>query len=141
MHGHNKTIEVVREWVIKAENDLTNAVHTLKLKEKCPTDTVGFHAQQAVEKYLKALLVYQNIDFRKTHDICELMTLLPKDLQPVLSLSEQELLTDYATVTRYPGDYEPISLFEVRKAVAIVRRFRKHIRALLPKEALSLKNL
>jgi hypothetical protein len=49
------------------------------------------------------------------------------------------LLTDYATVTRYPGDYEPIPLSEARKAVAIVRRFRKQIRALLPKEALRLK--
>ena len=64
MPGHSRSIEVVREWVLKAENDFTNAVHTLKLKEKCPTDTVCFHAQQAVEKYLKALLVFKNLDFR-----------------------------------------------------------------------------
>jgi HEPN domain-containing protein len=140
MPGHSQTMQVVREWIVKAENDLTNAVHTLKLKEKCPTDTVCFHAQQAVEKYFKALLVYRDIDFKKTHDISELAGLLPKSLHTGMSVAEQELLTDYATVTRYPGDYEPIPLAEARKAVTIVRRFRKQIRALLPKEALRIKN-
>lgn len=136
MYGHSKSIEVIREWVLKAENDFINAVHTLKLKEKCPTDTVCFHAQQTIEKYLKALLVFKNLDFRKTHDICELMATLPQELQPDLSGWEQDLLTDYATDARYPGMYEPITLSEARKAVAIMKRARKQIRACLPKEAL-----
>jgi len=32
-------------------------------------DTVRFHAQQRVEKYLKALLVVSGRDFPKTHDM------------------------------------------------------------------------
>jgi HEPN domain-containing protein len=60
--------EVVREWVDKAENDLKNAAHTLKMGEKCPTDTVCFHAQQCVEKYLKAFLVYSSIEFTLLSD-------------------------------------------------------------------------
>ena len=51
-------IALVREWIAKAENDLTTAVHTLRLGSECPTDTVCFHAQQCVEKYIKALLVF-----------------------------------------------------------------------------------
>ena len=31
--------------------------------------TICFHAQQAVEKFLKAFLVFHNIDFPKTHDL------------------------------------------------------------------------
>ena len=46
----------------QGENDLKNAAHTLKLAE-CPTDTVCFHAQQCVEKYLKASLVVLEIAF------------------------------------------------------------------------------
>jgi HEPN domain-containing protein len=65
----DKVLLVVSEWVAKAENDITNATHTLKLGKDCPTDTVCFHAQQGVEKYLKALLVLERIDFPKTHDI------------------------------------------------------------------------
>ena len=33
MHGHSQTMQVVREWISKAENDLTNAVHKIKLKK------------------------------------------------------------------------------------------------------------
>ena len=94
---------VVREWITKAENDLKNAANTLKMGEDCPTDTVCFHAQQCSEKYLKALMVWKGIPFPKTHDLSSLIALLPKDLQNLLSVEEQELLTEYATVTRYPG--------------------------------------
>jgi len=44
MPDHNEQVAVVREWVGKAENDLKNATHTLKLGKECPTDTVCFHA-------------------------------------------------------------------------------------------------
>lgn len=127
-----ETIHVLRQWVQKAENDLKNAAHTLTLGKECPTDTVCFHAQQCVEKYLKALLVFQGTDFSKTHHISALVHLLPATIRPDLAPEEQELLTDYAVSARYPGDYEPISLAEARRAVRIARRVRKHARALLP---------
>jgi HEPN domain-containing protein len=37
---------------------------------------IGFHCQQAAEKLLKALLSYNGIRFRKTHDVLELIDLL-----------------------------------------------------------------
>ena len=39
-------IEVVKAWIKKAENDLTNAKHVVKIKTSPPLDTVCFHAQQ-----------------------------------------------------------------------------------------------
>jgi len=48
MPEREKVFTVVGEWVGKAENDLKNAAHTLKLGADCPTDTVCFHAQQVV---------------------------------------------------------------------------------------------
>lgn len=77
MPDPEKVLSVVREWVAKAENDLKTAAHTLKLGKDCPTDTVCFHAQQCVEKYLKALLVWKGIDFPKTHDLEKLIGMLP----------------------------------------------------------------
>ena len=65
MAGNDRIAQVVSEWVEKAENDLKNAAHTIKMGEDCPTDTVCFHAQQCVEKYLKAFLVSTGIDFRR----------------------------------------------------------------------------
>lgn len=51
-----KDEDLVRAWVIKAEHDLLNIENNLAARE-IPWDTVGFHAQQCVEKYLKALLI------------------------------------------------------------------------------------
>jgi hypothetical protein len=56
---------VVREWVAKAENDLKSAAYLLKMRG-CPVDNVCFNAQQCVEKYLKALLITQRLEFPKT---------------------------------------------------------------------------
>ncbi len=136
MPGTENVNAVVREWVEKAENDLKTAAHTLILGSDCPTDTVCFHAQQCVEKYLKALLVFKHIDFPKTHDVGELTTLTTGLVRLEIPVAEKRRLTAYATVTRYPGDYEPITLSEARRAVALARRTRKEIRRLLPKEAL-----
>jgi HEPN domain-containing protein len=129
-------LSVVMGWVEKAENDLKNATHTLELGEEGPTDTVCFHAQQCVEKYLKALLVLRGIEFRRIHDIGALVALLPEDLRPDLSVEEQEQLTDYAVTTRYPGDYDLISLDEAQEAVEVAQRVRQSARQNLP-EAVS----
>ncbi len=132
---------VIRQWVQKAENDLKNAAHTLKLGADCPTDTVCFHAQQCVEKYIKALLVLHSIEFSRIHHISALVALLPVRVQPDLTPEEQERLTDYAVSTRYPGDYERIPLAEARQAVQIARRVRRQIRKWLPKESLQAPDL
>jgi HEPN domain-containing protein len=136
MFETDEILIVAREWVEKADNDLKNASYTLKMGEDCPTDTVCFHAQQCVEKYLKAFLVLKDIDFTKTHDIKELVVLLPANSRPKMTPEEQRRLTDYATVSRYPGDYEPIPLAEARRAVKIARRVRNEIRTLFPKRFL-----
>jgi HEPN domain-containing protein len=52
----------------KAENDLLNIKNNLS-SENVPSDTCCFHAQQAVEKYLKAYLISRNIIFPKTNDL------------------------------------------------------------------------
>jgi len=126
---------VAREWMAKAHNDLRSAAYLLKMKD-CPTDAVCFHAQQCVEKYLKALLVTQGTQFRKTHDLRELLALLPSRIRPFLDNNEQDRFTDYATVTRYPGNYEPISLSEARQAVKIARRVRREVRKILEEKPL-----
>ena len=60
--------EVIRLWLAKAESDLKTAQILIKDKDP-PTDSICFHAQQAVEKLLKAYLTYFDIKVPKTHDI------------------------------------------------------------------------
>jgi HEPN domain-containing protein len=130
MPDNENAMVVAQEWLAKADNDLRSAGYLLKM-EDCPTDAVCFHAQQCVEKCLKALLVTQGMEVKKTHDLTKIMVLLPSRLRPSLDDQEQDRLTEYATVTRYPGDYEPISLTEARKAVAVARRIRREVRKFL----------
>ena len=136
MPADEQVLSVVRAWVQKAESDLNNAAIVVRAEDKETADTVAFHAQQCVEKYLKALLAYGGIDFPKTHDIGQLALLLPQDATINLSAEEQRRLTLYATVTRYPGDYEPVTIQEARRALAMARRIRKRVRDLLPPPAL-----
>jgi HEPN domain-containing protein len=105
----NAILSVIREWLAKADNDLKTAVHTLTLGDACPTDTVCFHAQQCVEKHIKALFVYRATPFPKTHDIGRLRALLPARLRPKLDSKSEDRLTEYATVLRYPGAGSEIS--------------------------------
>jgi HEPN domain-containing protein len=102
MRDPDRVVEIVREWLFKAENDLKAAVHTLKLASECPTDIVGFHAQQCVEKYVKGLLAFLDIDVPKTHDIRKLVGLLPRGKRVKMSVPEKRQLTDSASAIRYP---------------------------------------
>ena len=111
MSADERVLDVVRGWVEKAENDLANASLVLRSGRKGPMDTVAFHAQQCAEKYLKALLSFRGIDFPKIHDVEQLLDRAEMADTSVISVEEQRLLTAYATVTRYPGDYEPVTVY------------------------------
>jgi HEPN domain-containing protein len=125
---------IVEQWIYRAEGDLQNASHALKLGRQCPTETVAFHAQQCVEKYIKAVLIFNAIDFPMVHDIEKLVRLLPVRTLAFLTVTDQRILTSYAVTARYPGDFEPISLGEARESVRMARRIRTELRKLLPRE-------
>ena len=53
--------DYLKTWIAKADNDLMIINHELQLPEsEWVTDMICFHCQQAAEKYLKALLIYQD---------------------------------------------------------------------------------
>jgi HEPN domain-containing protein len=128
-------VRQVQQWIEKAEHDLCNAEHTLTIRDdECPFDTVCFHAQQCVEKYLKSWLISQRRDVPRSHDLVVLLNLAlvagfrgagPQDVQP---------LNRYTIEARYPGDWDPIDRLEAEQAVAMAQRFREAVRALLPSE-------
>ncbi|WP_298267329.1 HEPN domain-containing protein [Geobacter sp.] len=67
------TAEIVRQWLHKADHDLLNISNNLA-SAIVPTDTVCFHAQQAIEKLFKGLLVANRRNVTKTHDLVKLLT-------------------------------------------------------------------
>jgi HEPN domain-containing protein len=85
---------LVRQWLSKAEEDLLVAEHLAEAGALSPS-AVGFHAQQAAEKSIKAYLVHHQIDFPKTHDIDALLDLVvTSDRELSESLRDASSLTD-----------------------------------------------
>jgi HEPN domain-containing protein len=69
-----------------------------------PDEVIGFHAQQAVEKLLKAVLSSRSVTYRRTHDLVELMDLLKAEhVSFPVELEEVRRLGPFAVEFRY-GD-------------------------------------
>ncbi len=105
------------DWLRHAWSDLELA--RTSRKTKILLEDLCFHAQQATEKALKAVLVFKSVPFLRTHNIRTLMDLLPEDLNLPEEANRAPILTDYAVLTRYPGDLEPITEEEYLEAIRI----------------------
>jgi len=93
-------------------------------------DSACFHAQQCVEKYLKARLQEAGLVFPKTHDLLELLkrVLVVEPTWATLTPSLTQLV-NYAVAFRYPG--VSASRADARKALAACRLVRRAVRASL----------
>lgn len=96
--------DFVQGWLRKAAGDLQAAERLVDVRQD-DYFTAAFHAQQAVEKFLKAFLVRHQIPFPKTHDIQDLLQLAAR-ADPTLEreLSSAAMVTPFGVEFRYPGD-------------------------------------
>ena len=117
----------VKRWLLKADHDLKNAKIILRqpIQEILNiTDTICFHCQQAIEKYLKGYLTFKGIEFSKTHDLNvlkELCCCIDKEFSTI----EIHLLNEYSVEVRYPDDYFIPTLRETRYIYKISISIRK----------------
>jgi HEPN domain-containing protein len=118
--------EVVAEWVKKAEADARTAEREARATDGPNWDAVCFHAQQAVEKYLKAVLQQQKVPFPRTHDLLVLLQLLEGQQSESPLRDDAEWLTAYAVEFRYPG--ESASADASTRAIGAMRALRQHLR-------------
>ena len=106
-----------KDWIEHAKSDLriariAAADAFVRLEHVC------FHAQQATEKAIKAVLLSRQIEFPLTHDIEQLLEiaekggiLLPSDIQ------EAGSLTPYAVEVRYPGYWFELTEDDAQEAI------------------------
>jgi HEPN domain-containing protein len=107
--------KLVCDWLRLAKADL--AIAQMVNDERIAAEILVFHAQQAIEKALKALLVQRQVEFPKTHSIGMLLNLckgagydVPDDL------GETATMTVYAVAARYPGIELDIDANDTREA-------------------------
>ena len=122
---------LAQEWLNKADEDLEVAEYLVS-STRPYYGAVGFHAQQAAEKYFKAFLVHHQLEFPKTHDLDKLLDLMAKAAEPLShSLRHVTVLTIYGVETRYPGDLPDLGLHQAQEAVALAAKVRDVVRVVI----------
>jgi HEPN domain-containing protein len=125
--------DIINGWIEKADRDLEVSERELKISDPL-TDIICFHAQQSAEKYMKAYLIYLDIEFQKTHDIEDLVVVASNKDPSITEFKDIGAeLSAYAVEARYPEFEEP-SLEDTENAVEIARRFKKYIKDSILKE-------
>ena len=118
-----RTTEVFAEtarWLRYAEEDLITA-ETLLEQLHLPPRQSCWYAQQSGEKALKAVLIFLEIDFPRTHDLNVLRNLVPESWQLKAAHSDLASLTEWAAEARYPSDMPEPTQTEASKAVEQAR--------------------
>ena len=88
-------------WLRYVEEDLITA-ETLLKQPHVPPRQACWHAQQAAEKALKAVLIFLQIDFPRTHDLDALQNLVPDSWHLKTAYPDLSDLTRWVTEARYP---------------------------------------
>jgi len=100
--------EVADVLLRRAESDL-RACRRLADEPDMEDDVVGFHAQQAVEKAVKAALVLHGVDFPRSHDLDFLLARAEgRGLRIPDRIEDAEWLTPWAAQLRYDEAAEPL---------------------------------
>ena len=117
---------ITEEWIVKAEEDYL--VATREIQANPPAlDAVCFHAQQCIEKYMKAILQENDVEFEKIHDL-DILLQQSRSFTSELGDYRDDVikLSAYAVDVRYPG-FE-VSETEAHECVASMEKIRRVMR-------------
>ena len=122
----------VKAWLRKAEADAISARREYRARNRPNFDSACFHAQQSVEKTIKALMESHGVPVRKLHDLVLLLAESPR-FKSIAELfrDDLELLSQYAVLFRYPG--ANATKDQARAAIKAMERCLEQLAAFLPK--------
>lgn len=122
--------DLANRYLVLADRDIKTMILLANVPES-DDEAVGFHAQQAVEKCLKAVLSLHQIPFRKTHDLGELIDLLSDAGKPTPpEANEIDFLNPFAVSFRY--DLIDLETFDRNQAKALVEKVRNWATTQIP---------
>jgi len=96
--------DYLTNWLFRANEDILVIENLFESEPEMFSSSICFHAQQAVEKFLKAFLVYHDIDFPRTHDL-DFLLLECKKINDKTFDIDLGSLTDFGMSIRYPDDF------------------------------------
>jgi HEPN domain-containing protein len=113
-------METYKIWIQRAKNDYIIASE-MPLEKVMFLEDLCFHAQQAAEKAIKGLLIFHGVSPEYTHKIEKLLVELGKFIEIPEHIEKSIKLTDYATLSRYPGNYDTIEYAEYEEALKLAK--------------------
>ena len=117
-------LDLARRYLELADRDIV-AFNKMKDDPDFHVTTTCFHAQQGIEKCLKAVLVLHGIAFRKTHDLDELVDLIiARHIPHPFEATTLSVMNPYAVLLRYEDiEFAGVTPVEADRIVVLVRRW------------------
>jgi HEPN domain-containing protein len=123
----NEKLDIVRNWIESGDHDLGTARLTFKYIPKYH-DTITFHCQQAVEKYLKGYLLFLGINFKRSHDLNYLLSLISQKEELGNEWYDKAAeLEDFSVEIRYPDSIIELTDGDVMNTLTISGEFRDFV--------------
>lgn len=120
MPPHRRAPGTPEDWLARARGDL--ALAGAPLPENGFYEDLCFHAQQAAEKAIKSVYQARGLRFDYTHDLGKLLSgLAAEGLAVPEDVANADVLTSFASASRYPGLDEPVTAEEYAEAVERAR--------------------
>ena len=126
-------------WLEYAQTDL-RAAQTLLNSGEFFTRQICFLAQQTAEKAIKAILVFEEVNFPKSHDLDRLRDMIPNGWKFKKIFPDLAELTIWAVESRYPGDTPDVVEYEALQTLHLAESVFDAVKAELGTRILSRKN-
>ena len=120
----------IKKWLFRAKEDLSVLNRLADDEIEFYTSTICFHAQQSVEKNLKAFLVYHDVDFPRTHDVDFLLDECQK-IDPSNFEIDLKSLTEFGVSVRYPDDFFIPEVMETKEYIEIANVVSRIVETLI----------
>lgn len=123
--------KVVENWLDKASEDLAFAKANLQEGSEFYPQ-ICFYLHQSFEKYLKAYIIAKGLDFKRIHDLTELVQICMGNDQEFNKFYEAaKLLNPFYIGTRYPDFIISINKSNAEKALQATEEIASFIKAKL----------
>ena len=118
------------QMLVMAKKDHQALVHMLDAKS-FSEEVFGFHAQQSIEKALKAWIAHMGIEYPKTHDVSALVMILEDNGEDLSKFSNLEDYTIFAIQYRYEAYDESDEPLDRQEVVDVAGALLSHVETIV----------
>ncbi len=122
----------IKNCLYKANEDISGILKLSELDSDITiySSLICFHSQQAVEKFLKAFLIYNDKSISKTHDLVFLITECI-NINPDFITVDLKDLTEFSAEVRYPDDFYIPDYSETKYYISVAFDVKNKVESLI----------